>query len=425
MQFRLRQLVAELVKLTLFALAECIPKDENVWVFGAWFGQRYADNSKYFFEYLHKTDSSKKLVWISKNKQAIELVKSKGFIAYYFYSLKGLWLVARASVAIVCVGIASDLPSFMLSSKTKKVQLWHGIGPKGYAKKQWKENDKKIVNQLSRYSHYLQKCVLWYSKLLFKKRSKGMLWLPYTEIAYDLVITTSRFGHEKMKLLFGKSAKKIAITGYPRHDYLLTNRDKEFVPLYHKINMDKKRNKIICLYAPTHRSLTDFQLHIQLLTLDACLDKYPQISLLVQLHDFTTNKLQDKRIKFRNIHVINEAEIHQDIYTVLTEVSVLVTDYSSIYTDALLLNIPTIFMVADLGDYQKSDQSFLADYTAITAGPKVTQWPEVLEQVVLLEKVKKRYAKQRQNALKFFFAHQTATSNERCLKQIESLFKND
>lgn len=425
MQFKIHQLVAELIKLTLFALVEYIPKDENLWVFGAWFGQRYADNSKYFFEYLHATDSGKKLVWISKNKQALELVRRKGYTAYHFHSLKGLWAVARSSAALVCVGIASDLPSFMLSSKTKKIQLWHGIGPKGYAKKQWKKNDEKIVNQFNWYSKFLENCVLWYSKLLFKKQSKGMLWLPYTEIEYDLIITSSDFGYKKMQMLFGEAAKKIVVTGYPRHDHLLSNTDIEVVPLHNEIISNQKSKKIICLYAPTHRSLTDFQLEAQLLSLDACLNEYSQVFMLVKLHDFTRSKLLSKKITFKNIHLINEEEIHQDIYTILKQVSVLITDYSSLYTDALLLDIPVIFMIPDLKEYEKSDQSFFADYSAITAGPKVTLWSDALTHVVSLEKVKRKYRVQRQEALQLFFAHQTSTSSEKSLRQIELLFKNN
>ncbi len=49
----------------LFGLA---PKKKNLWLFGAWAGNRYADNSAVFYEYLLR-ETDQEVVWCTKNKE--------------------------------------------------------------------------------------------------------------------------------------------------------------------------------------------------------------------------------------------------------------------------------------------------------------------------------------------------------------------
>ena len=51
------------------------PKDKNIWIFGAWHGYRYSDNSRYFYEYLKEIDYKKvRLIWITKNKALLKFL---------------------------------------------------------------------------------------------------------------------------------------------------------------------------------------------------------------------------------------------------------------------------------------------------------------------------------------------------------------
>src|SRR5699024_4502199 len=53
----------------------CIPKRKNLWVFGAWFGREYSDNTKILYEYVHEyTDID--AVWITKNKHVLRQIIS-------------------------------------------------------------------------------------------------------------------------------------------------------------------------------------------------------------------------------------------------------------------------------------------------------------------------------------------------------------
>lgn len=50
MNFILRKLKV-LKKISLLKLSSLRKRDPNLYVFGAWFGQKYADNSKYLYKY--------------------------------------------------------------------------------------------------------------------------------------------------------------------------------------------------------------------------------------------------------------------------------------------------------------------------------------------------------------------------------------
>lgn len=41
-----------LIAAGIYMISCLIPKNKNIWVFGAWRGQLYADNAKYLFEYV-------------------------------------------------------------------------------------------------------------------------------------------------------------------------------------------------------------------------------------------------------------------------------------------------------------------------------------------------------------------------------------
>jgi len=42
------------LNIPLYWISYFIPKKKNLWIFGAWFGYRYSDNSKYIFDYVNK-----------------------------------------------------------------------------------------------------------------------------------------------------------------------------------------------------------------------------------------------------------------------------------------------------------------------------------------------------------------------------------
>ena len=52
-------------------LTGLVPKDKNLILFSAWFGEKYADSSMYLFEYFLK-NSQYTVYWFSKNRELYE-----------------------------------------------------------------------------------------------------------------------------------------------------------------------------------------------------------------------------------------------------------------------------------------------------------------------------------------------------------------
>ena len=42
---KIKTLFLYIFNLILWLIAKIVPKDENIWIFGAWFAEKYADNS--------------------------------------------------------------------------------------------------------------------------------------------------------------------------------------------------------------------------------------------------------------------------------------------------------------------------------------------------------------------------------------------
>jgi CDP-glycerol glycerophosphotransferase (TagB/SpsB family) len=124
---KLKKMITLLVKLFIFGCAYLMPKKKNIWVFGAWFGHRYNDNPKAFFEYINKNHKHIEAVWITKDQAIVDALTREGYLAYLESSYSGMLVQLRAEFAFVCQSLHDDLYSACISKKTKVVNLWHGL----------------------------------------------------------------------------------------------------------------------------------------------------------------------------------------------------------------------------------------------------------------------------------------------------------
>jgi CDP-glycerol glycerophosphotransferase len=129
------------------------------------------------------------------------------------------------------------------------------------------------------------------------------------------------------------------------------------------------------LYAPTFRdkiatrffpfddfnlnNLTDF-----LEENDTYLVLRPHHNDLRRESAFFSTLLQSPRI------ILGDASVLLDVSNIFPFIHGVVTDYSSIYIDLLLLDLPVIFIPYDLAEYD-NDRGLAYDYSIITPGPCV------------------------------------------------------
>ena len=87
---RIYRYLVYIINLPLYYISYLLPKNKNVWIFGSWFGEKYADNSKALFEFVNKHDKEILAVWLTQSKTVFRDLNQKGLNVYYTYSLFGL-----------------------------------------------------------------------------------------------------------------------------------------------------------------------------------------------------------------------------------------------------------------------------------------------------------------------------------------------
>ena len=339
----------------LFVVSLIWPRDNTLWVFGAKHGEGFADNSKYLYLYTATERSHIQAVWLSRNERVIEQLRSRGYEAYHADSIRGILANLRAGYAFVSHGVA-DVNKWCCGGATI-VSLWHGVGLKTVGWDYGLKSD-RLIPRLYRH----------------------LVWRLFTKP--DWVVVTSEAMVEPFVSAFRLDPERVLVAGYPRNDVLtgaLPGYRFETDDIYETCERLHEESTVF-IYAPTYREETDQYIHdhLDLDELDrrlVALDAY----LIVKLHPWEEMTIGDD--EFSRIIPMSP---QLDVYPLLKHTDALITDYSSIYFDYLLLDNPVIFYPFDLDEYRDSREFYL-DYDRVTPGPVATDFEELLaaiEQVV-------------------------------------------
>jgi len=179
----------------------------------------------------------------------------------------------------------------------------------------------------------------------------------------DYFLCTSKQCIELAKDQFGVSDKQIVINGLPRNDQLFENNNE-----INKIIGKEKYSKII-MWMPTFRkfymldrndSSAEYELGIPLIY---NIDDYNKLNeylkdnntlLIIKFHpgqDLSVIKIKDlSNIKLFSSNEMLKQDIH--LYKLLNNIDALISDYSSVYFDYLLLDRQIGFVVDDINQYK-------------------------------------------------------------------------
>lgn len=382
--------------LPVYLLVCIVPQRPEQWVFGALRGNAYDGNAKYLFEYVNK-QTDIKAAWITRKSALVKQMRAKGYRCFSFYSLRGLWFAMNSKVAVVTHmgnNWRGDLPFFALNRKSRLVQLWHGIPLK------------KIGFDDSIYSQKKPDAV---TRLLSLPTLKVF---PFSQrIKYpDIVIALSEETRRLFSSAFRVDSKLVKITGYPRNDVL-------FTPM-----RDCRMDVVKAIFMPTFRgeegAAPDLlaQTNFDIDAIDKfCIDRQIEIDIKLHPFNFPTSEMLHEIAKSEFVRFINV----DDVYPQLSNYDVLITDYSSVYFDFLLLDRPMIFFPFNHDDFVKRDRELYFDYDEVTPGPKANSWAEVLSFLADLEKLESDYRLVRQQIKQTFHEFQDAGSCQRVCSAIK------
>ena len=339
--------VRGVLALCVFAVSLIIPRDDSVWVFGSNGGGAFRDNSKYLYLHTVEERSHLRAVWLSRNSAIVEALQESGYEAYHVNSLRGMWLNLRAGYVFITHGMP-DVNRWCSGGATK-VLLWHGVALKRIG---WDDPGLRRV---------MDKMVQRLKDKIFHR--------------YDIIVVPTDAMREPFSSAFRVNPEKILVAGYPRND-VLTNSWTGYDPLEDTARIDSVktlyRNGAVLLYMPTKRRETSQEVadHLDFDELDQWLanrDAY----MLFKPHPSEPIVLRDTHSR------IIEVSSAADIYPLLKYTDVLLTDYSSIYFDYLLLDRPVVFYPFDIEEY-RSERGFYLDYEEATPGPIATDFDGLL-----------------------------------------------
>jgi CDP-glycerol glycerophosphotransferase (TagB/SpsB family) len=374
-----------------------IPKNDKVWIFGSSSGKYYNDNSKYLFEFVSKIPGYK-AIWLTKNEDVFKKLRGQGKNCFYFYSLGGIIYSLIARYVFISYSY-DDVGHFcyLFPSKIKIIQLYHGTP----LKRLGIERNRSTLNKIVKF-----------------------IFILYLGRKFDFMFSSSDLSTQKLNEYFKVDKKRYITSGYPRNDALFERKE---VPFLKKIK-EKILFKKLIFYLPTYREYCIDEIDLNLFDkfgfnekgLVDILEKYNAI-FLIKLHpgDYAKAEYIIKKIDNIRIRIVNDEEIESDIYPLLSKTDILITDYSSVYFDFLLLDRPIIFSAFDKKEYEERDRGFYFNYNNITPGAKVVNWKELcnkLEETLQLDK----YKKEREKINSLFNRFQDNKNRER----VFNYFKN-
>ena len=289
-----------------------------------------SDNSLAMYLYIKnnktKMTNDFKLVWLIKDMKKIDIYKNllKNYGVDLFddtifvkrMSIKGLFFFMRSKYIFCTHGINSFIK---MTKKQVSVNLWHGMPLKkiGYL-------DGKKENQV------------------FKS---------------NFNIATSNMFKEIINNSF--NSNKVIVSGQPRNDLLffstrVEEQFKEFknivwMPTYRKAKVGDIRvdGDINNLTKELLNNKNIYELNKML--------KKSKYKLIIKPHPM--DSIDIDKFKLENIEVITNDDLEArgiNLYTVLKQSEALITDYSSVYIDYMLLDKPIGFIIDDLNKYSDS-----------------------------------------------------------------------
>lgn len=339
----------QLLLLPIYWLSFLMPRDRKLWLFGSTFGRRFADNPKYFYLYLsqHRKELGIRPVWLSHSREVVEFLRmadgGKGmYEAYYYHSLKGIWCALRGKVYLFD-NYSKDI-NFWQSGGAVKVNLWHGVGNK-------KINYDNVFDKVRHPEN------IWEWFKYFPRRLSD-------EKPGHYVLATSPVMCRIFAGAFRVPEEHVIEAGYPRNDYILGEMIQNvYSPEEKRMLTDilrwKERGRKVVFYLPTFRDTeTRFVQIVDLQALNAFFRECG-VLFLVKLHPKSKLKGAFVQFEYSNILVL---DADTDPYVFLKYTDILVTDYSSVYSDFMLLDRPVVAFQYDYGEYSKKIRDGYFDF---------------------------------------------------------------
>ncbi len=380
----LKKLTKFLCYKSIYVIDTIIPKRSSTIIFGnRGYNTNWEGNHLVFYRHL-----------LTKNIDALIIKEKKVSNKINFSNTIKLF---TSRIVIVHHGLDDLRYPFFNWNKRIVIVLWHGINLKGLSLTDFNYyHDKNMQKNIIKNSNY-----------------------------YNVVISTSKITKLSMISNFGILPEKVINTGYPRNDLLLREFDKlpEVCKQQLKRIKDIKGEKKLILYVPTFRDK------------EVDLYKFSNSQLKKISHLMTKNNCifcfkghnnsNFEILPFNNVLNYSFFDI-SEVQLLLRETEVLITDYSGIWFDFLLMDKPIIGFCYDYEKYEY-ERGFIYELHKIFPGRIANDFDELLDELdrtLMLENFDVNNTKY-EFVKNLFHQYKDDKSSERVLEVIKKLANNE
>jgi CDP-glycerol glycerophosphotransferase (TagB/SpsB family) len=228
----------------------------------------------------------------------------------------------------------------------------------------------------------------------------------------DYILSYSQTYSTLMNACMLSNGNKYIVTGAPRNDFLFFNKENNLI----NNNFAKK-----IIVTTTMSEKNNFKYDI---FTNPLLDKFlaeNNFAIYIKPHPADELKFNKKVLSdLKNIFILTDEALSCekiDLYQVLNQFDVLITDYSSIFIDFLLLNRPILFLKDE--DFQRG--FLIEDLDSFMPGPIFTDLSQLKKYLSEIEGLNEEFKIKKDFIKKQFHRYNDNLSSARVEKFIESL----
>jgi len=357
-------------------------KTEPHIIIGSSAGTNVNGNSKALFMYMTSACTPIKGHFITRNKSLYkEFSTTYPNYFLYAYSFKSLFKVVTAKAYVITHGPWDITPFKITKTKKPLINVWHGFPIK------------KLGTD---------------GQNLTKKQKKKVLG------NFDGLVVMSEEEKIHMSRCYHTKLENTWVTGYPRNDFTF----------YQNNDVIKQipyiKGKKVLLYAPTWRDVGKTKLFPFENFNSKELTNFLEANNAIVLLRIHKNELRNHNLEESNVMRVCDGNVVQEINELLPFVDILITDYSSVYIDQLLVDKPMVFIPYDLEEFSKI-RGFNYDFNTVAPGPKVGNFTEFTTAIKNYLENPMLDSTERERIKNKFHKYQDNQSAKRVYENIESI----
>ena len=377
-------------------------RDGHIWIFGEWFGKKCLDNSLFFANYVANRNQEIQCYWMADEGINTESLCDR-ITVLQRDSEEAMKIIEKCGVAVFNQTFA-DFTSdgFNHTEGAVSVQLWHGVP--------WKKigHDGNYKPSVLRSAYYRLLDIVDYAALYVSPSE------PYDKVLHSA---------------FGVPADRIVHAGYARnsifyHPESVAQRKRNIVSRLHEIDktVDFSKCKIV-VYMPTFRKNP----------YGAAVSDGFSFKDLRKNQDFVDYITKNNVVIVEKAHFVNQtrdgmtsSDGHDRIYSLndvaaqdlLCAADLLVTDYSGVFFDYLLLDRPIVHYLYDYDEYRTQDRGLYYDKEDVIGGEEADDESQLVEALIRNLDQPDLYKERRQKIRSIYMTYDNEDSCEVLYQEI-------